>query len=199
MNNENAVIIIAKSPQNGSVKTRLKGHMSDSKILSLYTQLLENTIEKLRAVPGTDTFIACSPAGSKTYFLRFGVNLIPLTTNNLGHNMCYAFQEVFRRGFKKAALVGADIPDLSVPVVLRAFDVLSEKDIVFGPAEDGGYYLIGMKKLIKTVFDNIPWSTDQTLKRSIEQASLSGHSTGLTDTLSDIDTIEDVKKSGYRI
>jgi rSAM/selenodomain-associated transferase 1 len=197
MNNENALIIIAKSPQKGSVKTRLKGHMSDSKILSLYTQLLESTIEKLKGVPGTDTFVAYSPESSKTYFSKFGVALIPLITRDLGHNMCHAFREVFRRGYKKAALVGADIPDLSSSVVLRAFDVLSENDIVFGPAEDGGYYLVGMKKLIRGIFEDIPWSTDQTLKKSIEQASRFGHRTGLTDTLRDIDTIEDFKQSGY--
>jgi rSAM/selenodomain-associated transferase 1 len=197
MNNKNALIIIAKSPQKGSVKTRLTGHMSDKKILSLYTQLLENTIEKLKEVSGTDTFIAYPPESSKTYFLQFGLTLIPLTTNDLGSNMCHAFMEVFHKGYKKAALVGADIPELSASIVLRAFDELSEKDIVFGPAEDGGYYLVGMKKMIRAVFEDIPWSTDQTLKRSIEQATRFGYSTGLTHTLHDIDTIEDVKQSGY--
>ena len=110
--------------------------------------------------------------------------------------MCEAFEEVLNSGYKKAALVGADIPDLSAEIVLKAFDLLSDKDLVFGPAEDGGYYLVGMNRLIREIFKNVPWSSDQTLSRSLQEAKKYGYTTGFTETLNDIDTIEDVKSSG---
>ena len=117
----------------------------------------------------------------------------------LGKRMREAFKEVFNSGYKKAALVGADIPDLSAETVLNAFDILSEKDLVFGPAKDGGYYLVGMNRMIREIFENVPWSSDQTLSRSLQEAKKCGHNSGFTETLSDIDTIEDVKSLGLTI
>ena len=110
--------------------------------------------------------------------------------------MLHAFREVFKAGYHRAALVGADIPDLSSTIILKAFALLSLDDIVYGPAVDGGYYLVGMRKLIKEIFEDVPWSSDQTLNRSIERARQFGYSLALTETLSDVDTIEDVRRSG---
>jgi rSAM/selenodomain-associated transferase 1 len=194
--NKDALIIIAKYPAAGRVKTRLKGLMPDKKRLALYVTLLERTVEKLRAIPGVDTFIAYAPPDAEDYFSRFGIRLIPLFEGDLGERMRYAFTKVFADGYQKAALVGVDIPDLSTAIVLKSFELLSDNDIVFGPAKDGGYYLVGMKKLIREVFDNVPWSSDQTLKRSIDQAGKAGYSTAFTETLSDIDIIEDAKRAG---
>jgi rSAM/selenodomain-associated transferase 1 len=126
----------------------------------------------------------------------FNLGLIPLDKVDLGAGMFKAFKEVFNLGYKKVSLVGADIPDLSARIILEAFDVLSEKDLVYGPAKDGGYYLVGMRKLIKEVFEEVPWSSDQTLKISLEQASKSGNTVGFTEMLSDIDRIEDVRNAG---
>ena len=113
--------------------------------------------------------------------------------------MCEAFEEAFNSGYKKAALVGADIPDLSAETVLNAFDILSDKDLVFGPAKDGGYYLAGMNRMIREIFENVPWSSDQTLSRSLQEAKKYGYNSGFTETLNDIDTIEDVKSLGLTI
>ena len=199
MKNKNALIIIAKYPETGSVKTRLNGFMPDEKILELYKFLLEQTIHKLRAIPGVDTYIAFTPQKADDFFVRFGLSLIQLSGSDLGLNMSYSFKTVFKTGYQKAALVGVDIPDLSEAIILRAFDLLSDNDLVYGPAEDGGYYLVGMRELIKEVFENVPWSSDQTLSRSLEQAGKSGCTVGYTETLSDIDSIEDVEKLGFLV
>jgi rSAM/selenodomain-associated transferase 1 len=195
--NKNALIIIAKYPENGSVKTRLNGFIPDDKILELYNFLLEQTIHKLRAVPGVDTYIAYTPENAEAFFARFGLGLIRLNSSDLGLNMLHSFKAVFKMGHQKAALVGVDIPDLSEAIILRAFDLLSDNGLVYGPAEDGDYYLVGMRELIKEVFENVPWSSDQTLNRSLEQAGKAGCTVGYTETLSDIDTIEDVGKLGF--
>ena len=196
MNNRNSLIIIAKYPQKEHVKTRLKGLLTDDERLRLYESLLHQTVDKLKSIPGVSTFIAFAPADSEAYFSEFGVNLIPLPSGDLGERMYHAFQEVFMKGYTKAALVGADIPDLSGSTITGAVELLSDNDLVFGPAKDGGYYLIGMSSLIKEVFEDIPWSSEQTLQRSLMKAGLNGYSVGFTETLSDIDTIDDLKKSG---
>lgn len=196
MKNTNALIIIAKYPEKENVKTRLRGLMPDEKRLELYETLLRRTVENLRTIQGTDTFIAFAPGDAEDYFLQFRSRLIPLDPGDLGAGMFTAFKEVFNAGYRKAVLVGADIPDLSVSIIMDAFNVLSENDLVYGPAKDGGYYLIGMGKLIKNVFENVPWSSDKTLERSLRQAERYGFTSGFTKTLNDIDTIEDLKNAG---
>lgn len=195
MKNSNALIIIAKYPEEGKVKTRIKG-LSDGQRTDLYKNLLDVTIKKLSSIPGVDTFIAFAPDSAENYFAQFGVKLIPLHKGDLGASMFKAFERVFSSGYKKAALVGADIPDLSSSIILNAIDLLSINDLVFGPAKDGGYYLVGMRKLIKEVFEDVPWSSDQTLEKSLDKSRKFNYSAGFTDTLSDIDTIDDLKRSG---
>ena len=196
MKNSKALIIIAKYPAKGSVKTRLKSHMHDDKILELYTHLLETTIQKLRSIDGVDTFIAYAPMEATSFFSQYNLGLLCLPEGDLGARMLPAFQDIFIKGYKNAVLVGADIPVLEPKYILNALRALSTHDLVYGPAEDGGYYLVGMSKPIKEVFENIPWSSAQTLKISLQQADRSGYSVDLIDTLSDIDTIDDVKKAG---
>ncbi len=195
--NKNALIIIAKHPEAKNVKTRLKGHLPDKKLIELYTSLFEHTVKKLQSMPGVDTFIAFALHKSREYFSRFKINLIPLADSNLGDNMYRAFTEILDIGYQKAVLVGADIPELSPLIILKAFDLLSQHDLVYGPAMDGGYYLIGMKRLIKEVFENVPWSSNKTLKKSLEQAKKYGYNVAFTEMLNDVDTIEDVKRIGF--
>ena len=194
--NDKALIIIAKYPEPKSVKTRLKDLLPDKERLKLYIGLLEDTVQRLKAVPGVDMFIAYAPPDAEDYFSRFGARLIPLTEGDLGERMQYAFAKVFAEGYQKAVLVGVDIPGLSAAITLKSFEPLSDNDIVYGPAEDGGYYLVGMRKLIQEIFEDVPWSSDQTLKRSLEKTAQSGYSVALTETLYDIDTIEDAKRAG---
>ncbi len=196
MKKTNALIIIAKYPEHGQVKTRLRGHMPDDKILELYTNLLKSSIEKLRSIPGVDTFISFAPNNAGPYFSKFDLKLIPLAEGDLGQRMFAAFLNTFHDGYKNTLLVGADIPGLSSEIITHAFGILSDHDLVYGPASDGGYYLVGMRKLIKEVFEKIPWSSELTLQKSLEQAEKAGYTVGFSETLSDIDTIDDVKQAG---
>ncbi len=196
MKNTQALIIIAKYPEKETVKTRLKGIMKDEKRLALYVSMLEITVNKLKSVPEVDTYIAYAPESGRDYFTRFGVGLILLPEGDLGERMSHAFREVFKSGYRRAALVGADIPGLSSTIIQKAFELLSRNDVVYGPAEDGGYYLVGMSKPIQEIFEDVPWSSDQTLKRSIEKAERSGFSVALLETLFDVDTIEDARRAG---
>ncbi|NOZ67673.1 MAG: glycosyltransferase [Deferribacteres bacterium] len=194
--NRNALIIIAKYPEKEKVKTRLKGLIPDDKRIELYVALLNQTMEKLGRIEGVDTFIAFAPEDAGEYFLRFNVRLIPLQEGDLGAGMFHAFREVFNAGYEKALLVGADIPDISSRIIMNAFNALSGSDLVYGPAKDGGYYLVGMRKLIREVFEEVPWSSEKTLEKSLYQARRHGYSVALTETLNDIDTIDDAIRAG---
>jgi rSAM/selenodomain-associated transferase 1 len=192
----NILIIIAKHPDKDKVKTRLKGSMTDEKRVEFYRGLLKDTILRLGKISGVDTCIAYAPHNAEDYFMKFSLDTIPLPPGDLGFRMLHAFTEVFKAGYTKALLVGVDIPGLTESIILEAFKCLSDKDIVFGPALDGGYYLVGMKGLKKEIFFDVPWSSAITLKKSLVRAEQLGYSVGMTEMLSDIDTIDDAKTAG---
>ena len=196
---KNALIIIAKHPEIRHVKTRLKNSLSDEQRLELYKRLLEDTMQRLGSIKGVQTFIAFAPQSAENYFSRFGLKLISLPEGDLGQRMFHAFEKVFGEGYEKAALVGVDIPALTGSIILKAFELLSDSSIVYGPAQDGGYYLVGMNILIKEIFEEVPWSSEYTLQKSLERARQCGFSVAFTETLSDIDTIEDVRRAGFII
>ncbi|GBD98261.1 2-phospho-L-lactate guanylyltransferase [bacterium BMS3Abin07] len=193
----NALIIFAKAPEKDNVKTRLAGYLSDKQRVELYEKLLTETIESLRKIEDIDTFLCYSPRDSDSYFSSFGVEMFSQSGRDLGERMDNALSTTLDRGYCNTVLVGVDIPGLSRDVVRSALALLADNEIVFGPAQDGGYYLVGVKKRIHEIFTGIQWSTGDTLKQSVEKARHYGYSMALTKTLSDIDTIGDVIKSGY--
>lgn len=197
MKNESALVIFAKSPNKSPVKTRLSRHLSDARRLALYIHLLETTISKLRDVQGVDTFISYAPRDDEAYFARFGLRMFPQSRGDLGLRMHSALAEVLGRGYKKAVLVGVDIPELSRAQVLGAVDALSRGDVVFGPARDGGYYLVGVRMPVRELFEGIEWSAETTLRQSLERASALGLRCLEIEALDDIDTVEDLEKTGF--
>lgn len=197
MKNKKALIIFAKTPHRNHVKTRLIGHLSEEQRLNLYISLLSNTINRLKDIKGVDTYISYSPANRDSYFTKYSLRIFPQSKGDIGDRMFNAIREILNKGYEKAVLVGVDIPDISASIVLKAFDLLSHHDIVFGPARDGGYYLVGLKTPIMEIFRDIQWSTKQTLKQSIENAESLDCSIAFTEILSDIDTIEDVRQAGF--
>jgi rSAM/selenodomain-associated transferase 1 len=190
--NRNALIIFAKSPESVNVKTRLASHLDEKERLKLYAALLDGTVEKLRDIPGADTLI--SYAGDGEYFRKFGLRMFPQSGGDLGRKMHIAIDKVLGEGYLKAVLVGVDIPGLSAEIIRRAFNLLEECDAVFGPASDGGYYLVGLKAPAEDIFTGIEWSTEATLKQTLAKAESAGLKVSFTDTLSDIDRPEDLEK-----
>jgi rSAM/selenodomain-associated transferase 1 len=141
-----------------------------------------------------DTFITYTPHDAGGYFEAFGLKLFPQSEGDIGIRMHRAIERVLNGGYEKAVLVGVDIPSLCPATVLKAFDLLSDHSVVFGPAEDGGYYLIGLKTPTLSIFQDIDWSTEQTLNQSKNKARYLDLSIGYTEMLSDVDRIEDIKQ-----
>lgn len=111
---------------------------------------------------------------------------------NLGNRMWTAMENAFSEGFKKVIIVGTDCPDLDVEILSEATSLLDEFDVVFGPAVDGGYYLIGSRIPIASLFENIPWGTADVLKRSTAAANKQELLVAKLRMLCDIDLPEDL-------
>jgi hypothetical protein len=193
MTKEGAIVIFAKAPDVDTVKTRLKSALSDDERLRLYISLMENAIGAAKAVTTAAAFIACwPPDGAKWFADRYALPVFPQEGEDLGSRMSNAIERALAMGYGKVVIAGTDVPDMTCEVLRAAFSALDKRDIVIGPAVDGGYYLIGLKRLCRRVFEDIEWSGETVLSRTLERAKEAGLSVGLLVTLSDIDRPEDL-------
>lgn len=190
--NKDLLIVFVKNLKLGKVKTRLAQTIGNEEAFEVYKILVEKTEETTKHLP-IDTHIYFSdevistkwPNNFKT--VQKGVDL--------GERMKNAFRDGFDEGYNNIVLIGSDLPDISESILTNAFEILKTKDSVFGPAEDGGYYLVGMKQLYNCVFDNKAWSTSNLLNHTIQELKSQSISIQLLETLNDIDTFEDLKTS----
>ncbi len=183
------VLVFQKNEVLGRVKTRLASGMGDLRALEIYRHLIQSTYSVLEDMS----------APVWTYYSDF----IPETINppiaksfvqegqDLGERMANAFARSFELGIDKVVLIGTDCPTLQSQYLNEAFEALSNSDLVLGPATDGGYYLIGMKRKVDYLFEGISWSTSEVLSQTLAVATAHGLHFTLLDELSDIDTQED--------
>ncbi len=113
--------------------------------------------------------------------------------DDLGSRMKNAFQEAFDSGYEKVAIVGSDCPEISSEIIEKSYQILDEKDIAIGPANDGGYYLLAMKNS-HDLFSNIEWSTEAVFPKTLEKIENQNLTVGKLPELTDLDTVEDLKK-----
>lgn len=179
----NTLIIFARRPELGKVKTRLAKGVGKEKALSIYSQLLEKTID------------AAGKSGShvKLYWsegVEQGSKNKIQTGADLGERMYNALTTEFDND--KICLVGTDTPELSSTIITQAFNALVDADVVFGPSKDGGYYLVGTKTAIpKDLFINKNWSHQNVLTDALTTCKHLKLKVALLPTLLDIDTIDD--------
>lgn len=197
MSNVNALIIFAKAPVPGQVKTRLQTHLSAEECAELHASFISETIRIADRVEGADIFISCHPCVEDPFFQKVAhdheVRLIPQNGNDIGERMANAIRDTISAGYKKVIIIGSDSPDLPPEYIQEGFKRLESSDMVIGPATDGGYYLIGGKKELP-VFEGIPWSSDKVFEMTLKKAR--GHRL-IFSVLSewyDIDTWEDLQR-----
>lgn len=195
MKHKNALILFIKNPVAGKVKTRLAATMGHDAALQIYLRLLERTrltalqTDAVRMVFYSD-FIDTTDAWHVPEFqkkLQRGADL--------GMRMHHALEDALAE-HEKAVLVGGDIPALSPAVIEDAFAELEHCDVVFGPATDGGYYLVGMRRPHIEIFTALEWSTPRVLEESVARCRQLGLNHQLVATLQDVDTEEDWNSSG---
>lgn len=194
MEKRRRLIVFARVPELGQVKTRLAADLGESPALAIYRSLAEHTVALARRVPNCEVEVRYIPADGHDVIARWlGTDLLlrPQGAGDLGERMSRAIDEAFQEGLTAVAVIGTDCPSLSPDVVERAFERLDNGDIVFGPASDGGYYLIALRAPYAVLFEDIPWSSSETLRRTLAVASERGLRTRLLEEHSDIDTGED--------
>lgn len=191
---KNLLIVFAKNKLFGQVKTRLAQSIGDESAYSVYESLYHLTEKESTAVKNADVHVYYSHEidnlswkGCK-HFVQKG--------NDLGERMLHAFEAGFAQGYEQIIGIGADLPEISSELIERAFKAFNESDFVFGPAEDGGYYLVGMSnRLGLYVFENKPWSTSALMDLTKIEMEAQGNSYSLLEVLNDIDNLEDLEKS----
>ena len=195
-NSSSALIIFAKAPAAGQVKTRLCPPLTPDEAASLHGSIVLDTLECSRNARKLDRFLACSPSKQHPFFkavgARHGVQLWDQVGHDLGMRMDQAFRSAFELEYQSTLLVGTDLPTLQSATLEQALRSLADYDIVLGPTLDGGYYLIGLKKPVPELFLDIPWSTDHVLSLTQQKAGALGLSITLLPQQRDLDTIDDL-------
>ncbi len=189
MKNTEAILVFMKNPVLGKVKTRLAADLGEEKVLEIYKFLLTKTFEELAKLPQEklifySDFIPEEDPGFLFYQrLQNGIDL--------GEKMKNAFDEAFSLNYDKLLIIGTDCPGLNAEILQQAFISLNQTDAVIGPAADGGYYLLGMKKRMPQLFENMEWSTFSVFSKTIEILEMNNYSFSLLPVLYDIDEAKD--------
>lgn len=197
MDEKQLLVVVAKTPQPGEVKTRLLTRLTPEEATGLYSCFIRDRIREIGALQGVDLAIAYTPEASKDYFARFlsnGFQLFAQQGKDLGERLHNIFVRKLAQGYHSVCIIDSDTPDLPRSLVARAFQWLAEDtaDAVFGPCEDGGYYLVGLRRDQPALFTDIPWSTARVLPLSLQKAAAMGLRTRLLPRWNDLDTVEDL-------
>ncbi|MEO8852829.1 MAG: TIGR04282 family arsenosugar biosynthesis glycosyltransferase [Ginsengibacter sp.] len=161
-----ALIIFAKNPVAGKVKTRLAATIGNVAALKIYNELIAHTISITTDLP-IDKYVFYLNEITRNDMWDDNIFFKKLQNgNNLGERMKNAFGTVFKKGYKSVVIIGTDCPALNGVIIMKAFTKLDLYDVIIGPAEDGGYYLLGIKYLYSALFENIQWSTPDVLNET---------------------------------
>ncbi len=193
MNSTNLLIVLAKNGELGKVKTRLAKSIGDQQALEVYNYLFNYTERVIQRLVNCDVHVYFSDRILEENYR--GYSKFVQTGNDLGERMCQAFKNGFELGYERVLGIGTDLPDLTVEIINKAINALEDRDLVFGPATDGGYYLLGMKQCHSCIFENKRWSTENLLQVTLDELREQKFTIHLLESLNDIDTYEDFKHS----
>ena len=189
------IVIVAKKPEPGRVKTRLCPPLTPPQTARLAEAFLRETVQLARSAL-QDIAIGFSPDDTVNWFeTEFPhVTLLPQGTGDLGHRMAHLFVQAFATESEPVILVGADTPQLSPQRLTEAAAELEgDTDLVLGPAADGGYYLVGLKSPTPELFRNIDWGSATVLRQTVERANTLGLQVALLREERDIDEPADLE------
>jgi len=188
---KNLLLVFTRNPELGKVKTRLAKTVGNATALKIYIFLLERT---------RDISVKVSADKAVYYSVKVRENDIwdasifqkhQQVGEDLGIRMLHAFKNGFKAGYEKVMIIGSDLYDLTAETIENAFIALENNEVVIGPAEDGGYYLLGMNSLEEKVFKNKEWGTETVRKDTLED--LKDKKVFLLGELNDVDVFEDIE------
>jgi uncharacterized protein len=192
MQSKNLLIIFYRNPELGKVKTRLAKTLGDENALAIYLHLSSHTraiTENLMVdkVIYYSDFVDTEDAWANSTFQKK-----IQTGSDLGEKMRSAFATEFNNGYEKIIIIGTDCLELDEKIIQQGFDSLQKYDSVIGPAKDGGYYLLGIRKLIPELFINKKWSSDTVASDTTNDLTRLGYSYTQLPRLSDVDEERDL-------
>lgn len=191
MNHKNLLIIFTRNPILGKVKTRLAKTVGDKTALDIYTFLLKKTKEITLDSPCDKVVYYSEKLIKNDIWNCNSFKKEVQSGEDLGAKMKNSFYDAFENNYRKVVLIGSDIYDLESYHINEAFKKLDTNDVVMGPALDGGYYLIGLKKMHPKIFDNKRWGSSTVRKDTLK--NLEKVDVHLLPVLNDVDVIEDIE------
>lgn len=189
--NDSLLIIFTRNPELGKVKTRLAKTIGDTSALKIYKFLLNHTKEITSKLSVTKQVHYSVKIRENDLWEENIYDKKQQVGDDLGIRMLNAFREGFSDGFKKIILIGSDMYDLSQEEIETAFSELNTNNFVLGPADDGGYYLIGMKQLNESIFFKKNWGTNTVLQDTL--LDLKDESVAFLSSRNDVDIFEDIE------
>lgn len=193
-----AVAIMAKAPRAGAVKTRLCPPLSTADAARLYRCFLLDKIEQVKSLQAVYPAIAYAPLEGKAFFQALAPDfvLLPQQGQDLGSRLANSFRQLFAMGYAGVLAIDSDTPTLPTAYLEHAINFLMapEVDVVLGPSEDGGYYLIGLRELHRDIFEEMPWSTPQVLAETARRAEAKGLGLAMLPPWFDVDVAEDLER-----
>ncbi|OGR29505.1 MAG: hypothetical protein A2X83_07985 [Desulfuromonadales bacterium GWD2_54_10] len=189
------LIIFAREPLPGKVKTRLALDLGDQGAADLYAAMLADVLEQAASLDQVQLLLFWSlETGNMPSYPIPHLQMCEQHGTNLGERMAAAFETAFNSGIESCCIIGSDSPDLPADYIRQAFDFLEqgEADAVFGPAEDGGYYLLGLRRCWQGLFRDIPWSTAEVLEASLKRTDQLGLRSALLPAWYDLDDLNDL-------
>ncbi|AUC20861.1 glycosyltransferase [Polaribacter sejongensis] len=191
INSKNLLLIFTRNPELGKAKTRLAKTVGDEKALEIYKFLLEKTRNISSEVTSDKAVYYSVKIREKDIWEANSYQKHQQVGEDLGIRMLNAFKNSFDAGYKKVMIIGSDLYDLTSENIENAFQQLDSNDVVLGPAEDGGYYLLGMNALQENIFKNKDWGTASVRKDTL--ADLQDKAVFLLEELNDVDVFEDIE------
>ncbi|MEO5501112.1 MAG: TIGR04282 family arsenosugar biosynthesis glycosyltransferase [Ginsengibacter sp.] len=192
---KNALIIFVRKPELGKVKTRLAADIGDENALKVYNDLLTHTCVITKGLPLDKYAFYSEKVTGEDLWNKNGFYRKIQNGNNLGEKMENAFKVLFNESYEKLIIIGSDCFELDESLISKAFKQLDNYDVVIGPANDGGYYLLGMKKIHPFLFRNKKWSTDSVFSDTLQDIKEHTLSCFRLPVLTDVDTEEDYIKT----
>lgn len=198
----NALLVIAKQPTPGQTKTRLAPPLTADAAAALYECFLADTLDLVRRVPETDHLIAFLPAEARPYFAALAPDfeLVLQEGVELGERLDHALTACLGRGYARAVIMNSDGPTLPATHLARAFAALRDgAEVVLGPSDDGGYYLIGVRQPTPRLLRQVRMSTPTVLADTLALAAEEGLQVELLPAWYDVDEAADLARLAHEL
>jgi rSAM/selenodomain-associated transferase 1 len=188
------LVIMAKAPKPGMVKTRLTESLPSPAVAALYRCLLEDTVTLATSLTGVEVAVMCPESDQEelAHLLGNTVQVVPQKGQGLAVGLTYVFRHFTADGRRHVIAFNSDSPHLAPSVLDSAFEILATHDVVVGPTHDGGYYLVGAKAAHPTLFESDRMGTRSALDGLLTRTKVLELSTGLTEPFYDIDVADDL-------